>query len=431
MAHDQTRDQEHQGPYHGIRVVELGRFIAAPYCGQLLADGGADVIKIEPLDGDDARQNGTRLSATEARQFLNKNRGKRSIALKLSDPDACRAVRDLIIGADVVITNFRPGQGEKLGLDYDTIRADNPAIIYAENSAFGAKGPLAGKAGMDLLLLGYTGLAPFDQDGPTALVDPIIDYTAALLMSWGVATALFHRERTGIGQKLDVSLLQAALVLQNNSLNHVDIADEWRHDFVAWLKQAFSEGQSLADILAHRQQLKPAIQPAYYGFFETKDSYIAIAAGGHGLRVRTAKLLGIDDPSLNSAEFTPDDIAAFTASMREKTQTALRQKTTTEWISLFEAEGLAAGEVQLKDQVLDDEQCWANNYFTRVTHDDLGDMTVVAPPVKFSESPLSGDVASPVLGSHSMQILTEAGLTEEKINQLVATGAVRLRQSKD
>mgnify|MGYP001205751158 CR=1 FL=1 len=421
-----SNDDAHKGPYNGIRVVELGRFIAAPYCGQLLADGGADVIKIEPLDGDDARRNGTRLSDTEARQFLNKNRGKRSIALKLSDPEACAAVRQLIIDADVVITNFRPGQGAKLGLDYDSIRANNPRIVYAENSAFGAKGPLAGKAGMDLLLLGYTGLSPLGDQGPEALIDPIIDYTAALLMSWGVATALYHRERTGVGQKLDVSLLQAALVLQNNSLNHVDIADEWRHDFVAWLKQAFADGKSLADVLAYRAQLKPAIEPAYYGFFETQDSYIAIAAGGHGLRVRTAALLGIHDPSLTDPNFNVENIAEFTAAMRQQTQAALKEKTTVEWLALFEAEGLAAGEVQLKDQILDDEQCWENDYFTRVTHDDLGELTVVAPPVKFSESPLSGEVASPTLGRHTTEILKEAGLSKDKIDQLVATNAVRV-----
>ena len=142
--------------------------------------------------------------------------------------------------------------------------------------------------------------------------------------------------------------------------------------------------------------------------------------------MRTAALLGIHDPSLTDPNFNVENIAEFTAAMRQQTQAALKEKTTVEWLALFEAEGLAAGEVQLKDQILDDEQCWENDYFTRVTHDDLGELTVVAPPVKFSESPLSGEVASPTLGRHTTEILKEAGLSKDKIDQLVATNAVRV-----
>lgn len=177
------------GPYAGLKVVELGRFIAAPYCGQMLADGGADVIKVEPLVGDDARRNGTRFSSTEARQYLNKNRGKRSIALQLSNPRVSRIVQGLLREADVALVNFRPGQGEKLGLDYATVSRTNPRIVYAQNTAFGPCGPLAGKTGMDILLQAYTGMAPLTEAGPRPLDDPFVDYTAALLMAWGIATA--------------------------------------------------------------------------------------------------------------------------------------------------------------------------------------------------------------------------------------------------
>lgn len=413
------------GPYNGLRVVELGRFIAAPYCGQLLADGGADVVKIEPLLGDDARRNGTRFSPTEARQFLNKNRGKRSLAVQLSDPRVVAVVQRLLDEADVTIVNFRPGQGEKLGLDYATVSRTNPRIVYAQNTAFGTRGPLAGKAGMDILLQAYTGMAPMTEDGPSPLAEPIVDYTAALLMAWGIATALYNRERTGMGQKLDVSLLQAALVIQNNSVHHVDAVDGWREGFVEHLKKAFAEGRTLADILRYRETLKPTINPPYYGFFETKDGYIVIAAGGRGLQVRVAKLLGIDDPALTDRNFKIDDIAAYTHRMRRRCSARLAQDTTANWLAKFDAAGLPAGEYRVKDQIFEDAHTWENGFLARLEHEEVGGMTVVAPPVKFSATPLSTSTASPTLGKHSREILAEAGLSEGDIDALVADGVVR------
>ena len=412
------------GPYEGIRVIELGRFIAAPYCGQLLADGGADVIKVEPLAGDDARRNGTRLSATEARQYLNKNRSKRSIALDLRNPEIQAALQELARGADVIIANFRPGQGAKLGLDFPTLSKTNPRLVYAENSAFGLSGPLAGKPGMDALLQGYAAVAPVTREGPQILSDPVVDYTAAMLMAWGIASALFARERTGRGQKLDVSLLQAALVIQNNSVNHVDAVDGWREEFAQWVKEAFARGASFDEILDHRDTLKPAITPPYYGFFRTADGLIALGAGGRGLQVRVAKLLGVEDPSHADPDHIPDDIAAHTRAMRDAAQSALLGKTTAEWLAIFDEADLPAGPVNLKDQVLDDEQAWANGYLTRLEHDTVGGMTVVAPPVKFSETPLSVRWASPTLGRHTRAILREAGRSEAEIDALVADGAI-------
>ena len=407
------------GPYEGLKVIEFGRFIAAPYCGQLFADGGADVVKVEPLNGDDARRNGTRLSTTEARQFLNKNRGKRSIAVKLSDPRIIKALQNLAKSADVVISNFRPGQGEELGLDYHTLAKDNPCIIYAENSAYGNKGPLAGQVGMDLLLQARTGLAEITPDGPKHIEDdPVIDYMGGMLMSWGIASALYHRERTGHGQKLDVSLLQAALVLQNNSINHVDQVDGWRHGFVDYLKDAFAKGVTLKEILDERAAVKPPIVPAYYGFFKTSDGYIAIASGGRALQMRTAKLLGVDDPAIDDINYQPDDYVEYTREMRVKSSAVLAGETTDHWLKVFEEAGLPAGPLQFKDQVLDDPQCWGNDYLVRLDHEEAGGMTVVAPPVKFSESPLSTTTASPVLGKHSREILAEAGLSNDEIEAL-------------
>ena len=412
------------GPYTGVTVVEFGRFIAAPYCGQLLADGGADVVKIEPITGDDARRNGTRLSATEARQFLNKNRGKRSVAVDLKHPDVLAAVKTLTERADVVITNFRPGQADALGLDYRRVSTTNPRVIYAENSAFGGRGPLAGKPGMDALLQAYTGLAPVDADGPHLLTDPMIDYTAALLLAWGIATALYHRERSGAGQKLDVSLLQAALVLQNNSLNHVDAVDGWRETFATYLEDAFQRGASFADILAHRDSLKPAIEPPYYGFFRTRDGVIALAAGGRALQQRVCRALNLHDPALQDPDYEVADITTHTRQMRAQTAAALATQTTAHWLATFESAAVPAGALQFRGQVLDDPQAWDNDYLVRLRHDDIGDMTVVGPPVKFDATPLNAGAASPALGRHTREVLLEAGLDPADVDRLTAAGAI-------
>ena len=409
-------------PYKSLRIVEFGRFIAAPYCGQLFADGGADVIKIEPVIGDDSRRNGTRLSATEARQYINKNRGKRCVAVDLSDAMIRESIARLVDTADVVLANFRPGQAEKLGLAYEQVRVRNSNVIYAENTAFGPTGPMAAKAGMDVLLQAYAGVASLKESGPEMNIDPIVDYTAALLMAWGVATALYAREKTGTGQRLDVSLLQAALVIQNNSVNHIDTVDGWREEFVDYLKEAFSRGHSFADVLAQRETLKPTIAPPYYGFFRTQDGFLALAAGGLALRRKVARLLGIEDPSLKDAGFQPQDVAAHTAMIRSDVQACLSNETTAHWLLAFEEVGVPAGVVNMKEQILNDAQCWENDYLVRLEHEELGGMTVVGPPVKFSKTPLSVQGPTPTLGRHTREVLLATGMQGATIDTLAKKG---------
>jgi formyl-CoA transferase len=412
------------GPFAGLRVVEFGRFIAAPYCGQLLADGGAEVFKIEDITGDETRRNGP-LLATEGRQFLNKNRGKRSLAVDLGNTEVLEAIRRLTISADVVVANFRPGQAERLGLDYEAIRASNPRVVYAENTAFGTIGPMSSLAGMDVAMVGYSGLAQFTADGPLPLAEPIVDYTAGLLLAWGVSTALYHRERTGAGQKLDVSLLHAALVLQNNHMNHVDIVDDWRHDFVDYLKTAFAEGKSWGEILEYRQSLQPyAIARAYYGFFRTADGVIAIAALGRPLQQRVVQLLGIEDRWVTEPDWLPEDARAHAVRVHAAAAAAFARRTTAEWLKDLRAAGVSSCPVQFQEQLLDDEQAIANGNFVRLEHDLVGSYTAVAPPVRFSASPLRAEQASPQLGSHTRRTLAEFGIEQDAITRLVSQGAI-------
>jgi formyl-CoA transferase len=407
-------------------VLELGRFIAVPICGQLLAEGGADVIKVEDLNGDQSRHNGE-IIPFEGRQFCNKNRGKRSLSVNLSDPGVTRAVQSLAARSDIVLANFRPGLSHKLGLDYESVSRENPAVIYAENTAYGSRGPMSETAGMDIVIQAFTGIAQFGDTGPAPLENPMIDYTAALLMAFGVSTALFHRERTGHGQKLDTALLQAAMFMENNQLTHIDAIDDWREPFVEHLKQAFVEGETWAGILRRRDELLPhRVMRAYYGFFETSDGTIAVACNPRALRLRMLDVLGIEDRWTTEPGWIPDNVEAHEEAVRAAAARAFRAAPTHHWLTEFGKQGLPIGPVRHSDELFYDEQVASNGFLARVEHELLGGMTMVAPPVHFSATPLSAQPPPP-LGKHSREVLRDAGLDDDQIDELVARGAVRER----
>ena len=413
------------GPFEGLRVVEFGRFIAAPYCAQLLADGGADVIKVEPLRGDETRHIGQVIEG-EGRQYLNKNRGKRSIAVDLNEQEVRGAVQRIAAGADVIVANFRPGQSERLGLDYASLSATNSRLIYAENTAFGRKGPKANDPGMDLMMAAYSGITPSGPDGPVDLENPVIDYMAAMSLAWGVSTALYHRERTGDGQRIDVSLLQSALVVQNNFVNHIDVIDSaWRRPFVEKAKKALAEGATWREVADIKAEMMPhAFQRAYYGFYRTSDGFIAIAAPAKGLRERVVKVLEIEDLWVTEPGWLPDDGLVHVRKIRAAVEEKLLPRGSGHWISLLHGAGIPVAEVRLRDEIIDDEQAAANDYFVELEHDLVGSVKVVAPPVKFSETPLEAKRASPVLGNSTADVLREAGLTSDDVKRLAGQGSL-------
>ncbi|HJM89088.1 MAG TPA: CoA transferase [Dehalococcoidia bacterium] len=414
------------GPFEGLTIVEFGRFIAVPYCAQLFADGGADVIKVEPIIGDETRRNGQIIEG-EGRQYLNKNRGKRSLAVDLNDEAARDAVKALVHRADIVLANFRPGLAEGFGLDYDSVAAVNPRVIYAENTGYGHAGPLADAPGIDITLQAYSGIAQFHpDDGPIRQPNPLTDYGTALIMAWGVSTALYHRERSGRGQKLDTSLLQAALVLQNNHLNHIDAIDSGRSEFAEYLKTAFADGASWSDVLEARAEAQAAVpMNAYYGFHRTSDGTIALGGGSVAIRRQIVKLLEIEDRWVTEPGWMPDDARAHATAMVEQMSTTLAAHTTEHWLAAFRGIGVPVAPVQMTEQVIEDEQVLANGYVVRLEHELLGGYTVTAPPVQFSETALSAENGSPVLGKHTRELLGEAGLDNAAINALIEAGAAR------
>jgi formyl-CoA transferase len=414
---------EHLGAFVGLKVIELGRFIAVPYCAQLLADSGADVIKIEPIEGDQTRRNGTIIPG-EGIQYLNKNRGKRSVAVNLKNTKVNSAIKTLCEQADVIIANFRPGVAESLGLDYETLRKKNTRLIYAENTGYGLEGPLAKNPAMDAAIQAFSGLADLGPDGPSLRPDPIIDYMAAMLLSWGIASALYHREKTDIGQRIDVALLQAALVLQNNNAHHIDVIADWRTEYVSFLEEAYKDSDPWSGMIERKAELLPhVVTGAYYGFLQTSNGVIVISAGADALQRKVATLLNINDPRVTDPDWEPPtDIKAYQLDIRNQVQSILLTNTTEHWLKIFNKAGVPCQRYQTLEELIDHPQTKENDFMVHLEHELLGGMDVVAPPVKFSETPLAVQGPSPVLGKHTKEVLLEAGMATELFEKLVASG---------
>lgn len=402
-VHRETREV---GPFEGLRVVEIGQFIAVPYCGQLLAQGGADVVKVEPPAGDPTRTNSAPVNGT-GRQFLNKNRGKRSIAVDLRDTAARSVVSRLVRRADVVLITGRPGWSATLGLDWPTVRSDSPWLVHAECSGFGPSGELSTLPGLDAVLQAHAGLVHRSAAGPELLAEPIIDYAASLSLAFAIATALYHRERRGAGQHLDVSLLQAALVLRNNSLLHLDAVDGPLEDRIAGGASATS-GARAAPILA------------YYGIFATSDGAIAMAGSSPGLQGRIADLLELPPDPAQRRPATYEQIRA----LRHQIETRLAADTTDRWVSALRTAGVPCAAVRRPDDALADDQAWDNGYLAHLDDPGFGTGIGLAPPVLLAGSPMRVPGPPPALSAHADEILDELAIDDAERDQLYANGAV-------
>ena len=411
------------GPYEGVRVVEVGQFIAVPYCAQLLSDGGADVVKVEPPGGDPTRTNSPTV-AGEGRQFLNKNRGKRSIALDLSAPAGQEILVDLARSADVVLVNGRPGWSSRMGLGVQ-LAEDNPRVVVAECSAFGGRGPMAGLPGVDVVLQAHAGLVHQGQGGPELLGNPVIDYSASLLLAFGVATALFHRERHGTGQRIDVSLLQAALVLQNNAMFHADGSDGEVTARLEPIRAAVAAAASWQDVVRSvRRAGGPVPIQAYYGIFPTAGGWVAIGGARPQIQRRVARALGIDDPWVDGSGWSPEDPAIYLKELRAEIERRLATDSARSWVERLREADVPAAVVQLPEELLGDEQVVANDFLVRQTHPVAGALLGVGPPLTFDRTPFQLSRPAPGLSEHAREVLTELDMPEHRVDELIEQGVV-------
>ena len=398
------------GPLEGIRVVDLTRILAGPYCTMILADLGADVVKVEQPGGDQARRNGPFFDGQDGQPrstyFTSVNRGKRSIVIDLKNPQGKDVFMRLIDGADVAVENFRPGTMDNLGVAYPMLSARNPRLIMASVSGFGQTGPYAKRAALDVIVQAMGGMLSITGDEGGGPVRPGVsmgDITAALFTTIGVLSAIVERDRSGLGQHIDMAMLDCqAAILENPLMRY------------------FAVGE-MPERLGTRHPVVAPVQA-----LPTKDGYVAVAVsdGPDGHWGRFAALIG-------KPELATDDRFAsgwlrrvYYDDLRPHLESALAHRTTEEWVRMLGPAGIAVGPVQDVAQVARDPQLNARGMFVEADAPLVGSVTFTNTPIRHSRT-LGGVVrGAPELGEHTQDILSEVGVESEEAAALLTDGAV-------
>ncbi len=418
------------GPLAGIKVLEFTQIIAGPFGGMLLADMGADVIKVEPIQGEPWRHAAPFLP-NESKTYMSLNRGKRSLPLDLTDPAAVAIVHEMVPDTDVIVINARPDVPANLGIDYETLSAINPRLIYCDNTAFGRQGPHSYRPGYDLIIQAMSGLMASEgkiRDGVPQLITSaaIADFVTGVAIAWGVCAALFHRERSGSGQRVDTSLLAAGLNVQTGSFMELESHDaEQRAEFLTVLEAMREAGASYEEIdQQHEQMLNPwRGGNLYYRTYQASDGALAVACLSDRLRMRVAEVLGIDDPAFEPGydRFT-DEAVGLHRELMERAEELISEKTVDEWLNIFDSVGVPVGPVRYIQELPGDEHVLANGLTVDLEHAVAGRVKMVGPMIQMSETPLEARSASPALGEHTDEILSQMGYTAEEIAGLKDSG---------
>jgi formyl-CoA transferase len=399
----------------------------------LLSDMGADIIKIEPPAGEPWRLF-AQFVPTESRSFISLNRGKRSLAIDLANNKGREVIHRLVEESDVVIVNYRPDVSAKLCIDYETLSLINPRLVYCDNTAFGRKGPQAHRPGYDIIVQGVTGVMATEgktlEGVPTVATIPIADYATGIMMAWAVSSALYVREKTGRGQKIETTLLGSALAVQNAHFQFVESADvEWRARFLEALERGRRDGVDFQELRQILLSTRPtmAIGNIYYRVFKTKDSYVVVGALSAALRHKVLDVIGLEDKRMKNLDWDPTkpEWQEYSKQLVKDAEAVLLQKTTDEWLELFDAGGVPAGPLKFTQELLDDPQVVANDLQVDVEHSLVGTVRTVGAPLQMSETPLAVQGASPALSEHTDEILASIGLSSEEIALLRDEGVVR------
>ena len=394
------------GPLQGMTVIELAHIMAGPVCGRMLADLGADIIKVErAAGGDPSRGFAPPLVDGESAAFMMINRNKRGIAVDLKHEAGRGIVEQLLDDADVVIENYRKGTMERLGLGYDTLRARNPGLIYCEISGFGRTGPYAELGGFDLVAQGYSGLMSITGESaerpPVKCGPPVTDITAGLLATLGVVAAYVERLRTGRGQRIDTSLFEAGIT------------------------QTFWQSAiALASGVSPQPMGSAHPLNAPYEAFETADGWITIGASSEATWQRLPPVLErpelLDDPRFERNRDRMVNRPALNALLAP----AFKQRPMAEWLDRLTRAGVPAGPVLSIGDMLAHPQTRARDMVVETDHPSLGPMETIGFPVKFSATPASIHAGAPRLGEHTVEVLTELGRSRTEIERLIEAGVV-------
>ncbi len=395
-----------KGPLAGMRVLDLSHVMAGPVCGLMLADMGADVMKVEKIGGgDDTRRMLPPAINGEPAAFMMMNRNKRGMALDLKDSRGQDVLKRLVKIADALIENYRHDTLDRLGVGYEDLRAINPGLIYCEISGFGRTGPFSTQGGFDLVAQGMSGLMAITGEGPgrppVKVGAPVTDITAGILGAMGVCAAYAHKLKTGEGQKVDTSLFEAGIV----------------HTY--WQSAiAFATGVSPGPLgSAH-----PISAP--YQAFETADGWLNLGASNQKTWLAFADVLGDEAIAKEPRFATNADRMANLPALVDALQPHFRRKSTADWLRLLEGAGVPAGPVYSIAEMHAHEQTIARDMVPTVNHPTAGPVQTIGLPVKFSETPGGVKAPAPLFGQHSREILADAGFSTEDIEALIRDGVV-------
>ncbi|MEO6044247.1 MAG: CoA transferase [Tepidiformaceae bacterium] len=417
------------GALQGIKVLDCTQIIAGPLAASLLSEMGAEVVKVEPLEGEPWRLQ-AEIIPKESKGFLTQNRGKLGMAVDFKNP-ASAPIREALLGwADVLLTNYRQDAAEALGLTYEHARKVNPSIIACDVTAFGQKGPDANRRGYDIIAQAMSGLAhsnPNIVDGlPMQIAFAPSDVVTGTALAWAITAALYHRERTGEGQSVSVSLLLTSLFLQAGSREVVALDGDARQHWLDVLAAARERGASITEITAERRAMMPELAGnIYYRPYQTADGYIAIGCLGPRPRERFREALDVHDPRFE-ADFdrSPDNLRKVGRELVVECETKFKTRATTDWVDYLTVGGIPCGPFRFVEELWTDPQVEANGYLTEYDHSLLGPLRGPVPIVQMSVTPTAVQRASPALGEHTDSILASLGFTPERIAALHQDGVI-------
>jgi crotonobetainyl-CoA:carnitine CoA-transferase CaiB-like acyl-CoA transferase len=408
---DKFTEQRTTGPLKDVKVIDLSHIMAGPACSMLLADMGADVIKVERMpDGDDSRRMVPPAIADQSAAFLIMNRNKRGIALDLRTEGGRNVLFRLLKNADVLIENFRRGTMERMGLGYDALHALNPKLIYCSISGFGRTGPYADRGGFDLVAQGMSGLMSITGEGPghppVKVGAPVTDITAGILACVGILAGLHARESSGQGQMVDTSLFEAGI-----------IQTYWHS------AMCFATGRAPGPMgTAH-----PLNAP--YQAFPTSDAWITVGAANQGNWLRLVEALEApdlrDDPRFATNADRMRNLDVLTATLTP----LFKRRSSAAWLRRLEQAGVPAGPVLEVGQMHADPQALAREMIVQTEHPTAGPVKAIGVPIKFSDTPGGVRRAAPLFGQNTREVLREHGFSDVEIEQFAEQGAIQMPDS--
>lgn len=396
---------QNTGLLHGLKVIEMSHIMAAPTCGQMLADMGADVIKVERAPaGDDTRRFGEGTDGDSA-AFAMMNRNKRGLAVNTKSEEGRAALHRVIAQADVFIENYRKGAMEHFGIGWEEMHKINPRLIYCSVSGFGRTGPYAERGGFDLITQGMSGIMSITGEGPgrppIKVGAPITDITAGILSATGILGAVVSRYETGQGQYVDSSLYEAGIM----------------HTF--WQTAIYHATGEIPEPMGSAHPLS-----APYQAFPTKDTSLVVGAANQSTWLKFVEAIDsphlAEDPRFETSNSRMTNLDALVETLTE----ILSHRTTSEWLVKLEAGGVPAGPVYDVKEMSEDPHTIARGMIAKVPAATGGDHSVIAHPVKYSADPTSIRRGAPLMGEHSREVLAEFGFADDEINSLIDSGAI-------